>query len=77
MIIDSDLAKLYQYTNGTKNINKAVKRNINRFPKDFYMQLTDEEIDKLSLSSQFVTLNKSNNMRGYKKFKVEFFDLRN
>ena len=26
-----------------KNINKAVERNIERFPKDFYFQLTSEE----------------------------------
>lgn len=35
VMLDSDLAKLYECTNGTKDINKAVKRNINRFPEDF------------------------------------------
>lgn len=35
VMLDSDLAILYKCTNGTKDINKAVKRNINRFPKDF------------------------------------------
>ena len=35
VILDSDLAKLYECINGTKDINKAVKRNINRFPEDF------------------------------------------
>ena len=34
-MLDSDLAKLYQCTNGTKDINKAVKRNINKFLKTF------------------------------------------
>ena len=29
VMLDSDLAKLYECTNGTKDINKAVKRNIN------------------------------------------------
>ena len=29
---DSDLAKLYECKNGTKSINLAVKRHINRFP---------------------------------------------
>jgi len=48
---DSDLAKLYQCTNGTKDINKAVKRNINRFPTDFYFQLTDEEKKELWFQS--------------------------
>ena len=43
VMLDSDLAKLYHCKNGTKDINKAVKRNINRFPNDFYFQLTEEE----------------------------------
>ena len=47
VMLDSDLAKLYECTNGTKDINKAVKRNINRFPKDFYFQLTNVETKKL------------------------------
>ena len=45
VMLDSDLAKLYGCTNGTKDINKAVKRNIERFPKDFYFQLTKEEMN--------------------------------
>ena len=47
VMLDSDLAKLYECTNGTKDINKAVKRNINRFPEDFYFQLTNVETKKL------------------------------
>ena len=46
-MVDYDLAKLYQCTNGTKDINKAVKRNINRFPDDFYFQLTENEKKQL------------------------------
>ena len=51
VMMDSDLAKLYKCTNGTKDINKAVKRNINRFPSDFYFQLTDKEKNKLWFQS--------------------------
>ena len=47
VMLDSDLAKLYKCKNGTKDINKAVKRNINRFPEDFYFQLTHEEYRNL------------------------------
>ena len=47
VMLDSDLARLYECKNGTKDINKAVKRNINRFPEDFYFQLTDDETKKL------------------------------
>ena len=44
VMFDSDLAKLYECKNGTKDINKAVKRNIERFPEEFCFQLTDEEM---------------------------------
>ena len=46
---------LYNYE--TKKVNQAVKRNINRFPKRFCFQLTEEEFS--NLRSQFVTLNKN------------------
>ena len=36
VMLDSDLAKLYGCKNGTKSLNLAVKRNIERFPEDFY-----------------------------------------
>jgi len=42
---DSDLAELYGVD--TSNLNKAVKRNIDRFPEDFMFQLTKEEADFL------------------------------
>ena len=45
VMLDSDLAKIYQCKNVTKEINQAVKRNVNRFPNDFYFQLSKEEID--------------------------------
>jgi phage regulator Rha-like protein len=42
VMLDSDLAQLYQVE--TFNLNKAVKRNIVRFPPDFMFQLTREEV---------------------------------
>ena len=45
VMLDSDLARLYECANGTKDINKAVKRNIERFPENYMFQLTDEEYD--------------------------------
>jgi hypothetical protein len=45
VMLDKDLAELYQVTTG--NLNKAVKRNIKRFPPDFMFQLTKEEWDSL------------------------------
>ena len=50
-MFDTDLAKLYQVD--TKALNQAVKRNKERFPKDFRFQLNDLETG--NLRSQFVT----------------------
>lgn len=47
VMLDEDLAKIYQCVNGTKDINKAVKRNLERFPDDFYFQLTEDEFSNL------------------------------
>jgi hypothetical protein len=41
VMLDKDLAELYGVL--TKNLNKAVKRNIERFPEDFVFQITKEE----------------------------------
>lgn len=61
VMLDFDLAKIYGYE--LKKMNQQVKRNMDRFPKDFMFQLTEEEIPE-SLKSHFVTLNKSKNKRG-------------
>jgi len=45
VMLDSDLAELYGVK--TFNLNKAVKRNINRFPQDFMFQLSKVEYDSL------------------------------
>ena len=42
VILDSDLAKLYQVE--TKRINEAVKNNLEKFPERFSWKLTDEEV---------------------------------
>ena len=43
VMLDSDLAKLYECKNGTKTINLAVRRNIKRFPDRFMFKLSKEE----------------------------------
>ncbi len=48
-MLDSNLAELYGVT--TANLNKAVKRNVNRFPGDFVFQLTVEEVGALRFQS--------------------------
>ena len=45
VILDRDLAQLYQVE--TSQLNRQVKRNIQRFPGDFMFQLTKEEADSL------------------------------
>ncbi|MBY0433397.1 MAG: ORF6N domain-containing protein [Cyclobacteriaceae bacterium] len=44
-MLDRDLAELYNVTTG--NLNKAVKRNLLRFPDDFMFQLTEKEFKNL------------------------------
>ncbi len=56
VMLDSDLAILYECKNGTKEINQAVKNNKDRFPENFCFQLTLEEYD--ILRSKFLTLKK-------------------
>ena len=70
VMLDRDLAELYNVE--TKVLNQAVKRNIERFPKDFMFQLDRKDVLFLrsqqttvkeynaDLRSQFVTLNKNN-----------------
>ncbi len=69
VMLDSDLAEIYQVD--TKALNRAVKRNIERFPETFRFQLTTDELENLrfqfgtssynneSLRYQIVTLKKS------------------
>ena len=45
VMLDRDLAELYDVT--TSNLNKAVARNIKRFPDDFMFQLEDQEVKNL------------------------------
>ena len=54
VMLDSDLARLYECTNGTKTINQAVKRHINKFPERYMFQLTKSEYD--NLKSQFMVV---------------------
>ena len=51
VLLDADLANLYDVE--TKVLLQAVRRNPDRFPKDFMFQLTDQEFR--NLRSQFVT----------------------
>ena len=54
VMLDFDLAKIYGYE--TKNFNRQVKNNIERFDDDFRFQLSDDEVAQLSRCKIF-TLN--------------------
>ena len=47
VMLDSDLSKLYQCKNGTKEINQAVKNNPDKFPERYSSQLSDNEYNNL------------------------------
>jgi ORF6N domain len=61
VMLDNDLAELYQVL--TKNLNLAVRRNIERFPEDFMFRLTKEEAESLRL--QIATSNEGRGGRRY------------
>lgn len=64
VMLDSDLAQVYQVE--TKMLNRAVKRNLDRFPEDFMFQLTDEETK--SLRFQIGTSNTGRGGRRYSPY---------
>lgn len=77
VMLDKDLAWLYEVE--TKNLNKAVKRNIERFPEDFMFQLTKEEFENLisqngtsSLRFQNGTSKKEENRGGQRYMPYAF-----
>lgn len=69
VMLDSDLAKLYECKNGTKVINQAVKRNITKFPERYCFQLTETEYRNLKFQNGTSSLN---NYGGVKKMPFVF-----
>ncbi len=55
VMLDSDVARLFEYA--TKDLNRNVKNNIERFPEYYCFQLTDEEYK--SLRCKIFTLNEN------------------
>ena len=57
VILDADLASIYGVT--TKRLNEQVRRNADRFPSDFMIQLSPSETKEVqALRSQFATLKR-------------------
>ena len=67
-MLDSDLAMLYQVE--TKYLNRAVKRNIDRFPEDFCFQLSAEEFENLKCQIGTSSLDEGNGYGGRKEIKI-------
>jgi ORF6N domain len=61
VMLDTDLAELYGVDTGS--LNRAVKRNVGRFPPDFMFQLTPEEAESLRCQ-----IGISNEGRGGRRF---------
>lgn len=64
VMLDSDLAELYGVE--TKQLNRAVKRNVARFPEDFMFSLSDQEL--IDLRCQIGTSNEGRGGRRYRPF---------
>ena len=60
VMLDSDLAEMYQVE--TKNLKRAVRANIERFPDDFMFELTKEEFDSLRCKN-FTSNNEDDALR--------------
>ena len=61
VMLDADLARLYGVA--TKNLNKAVKRNVERFPADFMFRLSTRDIENLRFQG-----GTSRSMHGGRRF---------
>ncbi len=68
VMVDSDLAMLYQVE--TKNLNKAMKRNLERFPENFCFQLTKDEYENLRFQNG---TSSSNNNYGGRRYMPHVF----
>jgi hypothetical protein len=68
VLIDSDLAALYGVD--TRRLNEQVKRNAERFPADFVIQLTHEEF--IDLKSQIATSSSTTAHGGRRKLPLAF-----
>ena len=62
VMLDSDLARLYECTNGTKSINQAVKRHINKFPERYMFQLNELEFKNICGPNMGPQVNKIRTM---------------
>ncbi len=70
VMLDSDLAKLYECKNGTKEINQSVKNNPDKFPERYCFRLSEKEFK--DLWSKFLTANSNISLRKRRNYPVAF-----
>jgi ORF6N domain len=66
VMLDADLAQLYEVE--TKNLNKAVRRNLNRFPEDFMFQITERECEALRFQLGTSKIDQKFDPRGGRRY---------
>ena len=69
VMLDSDLSKLYQCKNGTKEINQAVKNNPDKFPERYSFQLSDNEYNNLRSKNLTSSLESGYGGRRYNPYR--------
>ena len=69
VMLDSDLARLYECKNGTKEINQTVKNSPQKFPERFSFVLTDKEMGDLRSKK----LTSSLNRHGGRRYNIRVF----
>jgi len=62
VMLDSDLAEIYGYE--TKNFNRQVKNNIEKFPSDMMFQLNQSEAEQLSRCKNFTSIMQTKGVKG-------------
>ena len=65
VMLDSDLAKLYNCKNGTKEINQAVKNNPEKFPERYLFRITDKKYNSLK---SIISTSKGGSRKGHTAF---------
>ena len=67
VMLDYDLARIYDYE--TKNFNRQVKNNLEKFEgDDFMFQLTETEMDNFVRCKNFTSKNKEEDGRGGRRY---------
>ena len=62
IMLDFDLARIYGYE--TKNFNRQIKNNVDKFPDDFMLQLAKDETSFISRCKNFTAIMQEPGIKG-------------